>query len=123
MAFTYDPTTDRGKVRLLATDTDVAYPLFTDAEIDAFLTLNSNVLIAAAMTLETIASNEVLTQKVIKLLDLSTNGAAVGKELRERAKVLRDQAAGEESGFDYAEMVFDQFGYMEKITKEALRSG
>lgn len=86
-----DPTTDIGMVRVLATDVDVAAPLFTDAQIEAFLTLEGSVKAAAALALETIAVSEVLISKKIKTLDLSTDGPAVAKELRERAAALRKQ--------------------------------
>lgn len=51
MAFTFDPTTARGKVRLLVADTDTvteANQVFSDAEIDAFLSLEDNEIYAAA---------------------------------------------------------------------------
>jgi hypothetical protein len=57
VAFTYDITTDRGKVRLLIGDIiDVGHH-FEDDEIDAFLTMSSNsILIAAGYALEAWAS-------------------------------------------------------------------
>ncbi|MCX6024018.1 MAG: hypothetical protein NTZ05_20260, partial [Chloroflexi bacterium] len=89
MAFAYDVTTDRGKVRLLIPDRDtatVANQFFTDAEIDAFLSMEGdNVKRAAASGLETMASNEAYVQKVIKLLDISTNGPATAASLLARA--------------------------------------
>lgn len=51
MAFTFAPGTARGKVRLLVADTDTvteANQVFTDAEIDAFLSLESGEVYAAA---------------------------------------------------------------------------
>lgn len=51
MAFTYDPTTARGTVRLLIGDTDTVAErnqIFTDADIDAFLTLEGQSVYAAA---------------------------------------------------------------------------
>ena len=61
MAFTFDPTTARGKVRLLISDTDdvtAANQVFTDAEIDAFLSLESNdVYAAAASACQSMAAN------------------------------------------------------------------
>lgn len=45
MPFTYDATTNRGKVRLLLGDTDTTdatKQIFDDAEIDAFLALEDN---------------------------------------------------------------------------------
>lgn len=54
MAFTYDVSTDRGKVRALATDVDSANYTFDDAEIDAFIALApSNLFTAAALAVET----------------------------------------------------------------------
>ena len=39
MSFAYDLSTNRGKVRLLIQDTDETYEFYSDAEIDAFLTI------------------------------------------------------------------------------------
>ena len=135
MAFTYDPLcpTNRDKVRLLCTDTDVAggatCQFFQDGEIDTFLSLmSSNVLRAAAMALLTIAAQETLLLKRIKLLDLHTDGPAEAAALRELAAVYQEKAdlaeAMEVGGaFDYAEMVVDVFTARERRNKEALRGG
>jgi len=48
MACTYDITTNRGKVRLIIGDTSTTACVFSDAEIDYFLTTNSNNLNLAA---------------------------------------------------------------------------
>lgn len=48
MAFVYDPTTDRGKVRLLSYDKDSTSYDFTDADIDAFLEQNADSIWLAA---------------------------------------------------------------------------
>lgn len=118
---TYDPTTDAGKVRLLITDTNVLDEIFTDVEITAFLSLGSNdIFLAAAEAIETIARSEVLVQKVIKLLDLTTNGAAVAAELRLSAQVLRQQA-GVELTFDYVEGAVDVFSLRELLYKNYQR--
>jgi len=127
--FTYDVTTDRGRVRLLITDRDAAHEIFNDDEIDAFLSMMSNnVLRAAAVALFQIAANEVLVLKVIKLLELQTDGASAAKALRELAKEYQEKADLEEAGdaggsFDYAELVYDDFSYRERLEKEALRAG
>ena len=125
MAFTYNLTTDAGKVRLLCTDSVVANEIFNDDEIDAFLALESeDVRKAAALALETIASSEVLVQKRIRLLELTTDGPAESAELLKRAKLLRDQAADEEAGtdsmIDWAEMNIDAFSVRERLINEAL---
>jgi len=89
-----DYTTKIGQVRLLIPDTNESLLLLTDEQIEAFLTLESdNVRLAAALALETIASSEALVSKKIRDGDLQTDGPAVAKELRERAKELRAQAA------------------------------
>ena len=133
MAFTYDITTDRGRVRLLCTDTDVAggadAQYFEDAEIDYFLTaMSSNILRAAALALYTIAAQEVLLMKRIRLLDLQTDGPAEAEALRKLADTYQEKAdlaeATEAAGtFDYAEMVVDTFTAEERRNKEYLRSG
>lgn len=91
---TVDPTTPVGQVRLLIPDLDETTPLFTDAQVLAFLTLEAaNVRLAAALALETIASNEVMVSKVIRTQDLQTDGSKVSAELRARAASMREQAA------------------------------
>jgi hypothetical protein len=117
---TYDPATDAGKVRLLCTDT-ATVEIFTDAEIAVFLELNGDsILFAAAMALDVIADNEILVQKRIKLLDLSTDGPSEAKELRAHADSLRLQA-GNDLGFDYVENPVDVFSLREKTIKDYLR--
>ena len=77
MSFTYDPTSDRGKVRLLLGDTDTATTanqIFSDAEIDAFLSIeNSEVYAAAATGCESLAAAATHSAIVIRagrILDL-----------------------------------------------------
>jgi len=130
MAFTYAIGTDRGKVRLLIPDRLATQYMFEDDEIDWFLTAESSVVKqAAALALETMASDEAYVQKAIKLMDLSTNGPAVADALLKRAAMLRTQADEEaedalgDDEFDYAEWVTNDFSGWERLDKEALRSG
>lgn len=96
MSFTYLPSTDVGKVRLLIMDTNPAAHVFEDEDLIALLGMEGGrVKRAAALALETMASNEAFTQKAIKLLDLSTDGPKVAAELRARAKSLREQDAAD----------------------------
>lgn len=123
MAFTYDTTTDRGRVRMLITDRDEENPVFQDAEIDAFLDMNDDsVRLAAASALETIATDQALVLKVLVTLDLETDGAKVADSLMKRAASLRAQ---EESvgAFDVAEMVVNDFSARERLFNEILREG
>jgi len=129
MAFTFDLSTNTGKVRLLIPDRAAEAPLFQDDEIAAFLDLESaNVRRAAALGLETIAADQAMTLKVIRLLDLSTDGAKTSDALLKRAEHLRAQAdaveAAEDGGaFDWAEWTPTVFAYRERIFNEELREG
>jgi hypothetical protein len=95
----YDPSTPRGQVRLLISDT-TDDPVFSNTEVDTFLALEGDVVqLAAALALLTIAGDEALTSKVIRTQDLSTDGAKLAAELRAQAKEFRDQAADEGEGY------------------------
>lgn len=108
----YDVTTDRGRVRLLVSDvggSDGSTFLFTNAEVDAFLTLRGDdVMLAAALALRTIAGNEAMTSKVIRFLDLQTDGAKLAQALLQLADKYEAQADGDVD-FDIAEMGVDVF--------------
>ncbi len=123
MTWTYTAgASDKDNVRLLITDVDSAHPIFTDEEINAYLALQSNnVWYAAATALLTIAASETLTQKRIKLLDLSTDGPAEAEALRKLAAEYKATGDTLGTGFDYAELVYNQFGFMEKVIKDGQR--
>lgn len=126
--FTYVVSTDRGKVRLLIDDRDTAVQpnqFFQDDEIDAFLALRSgSVLLAAAMALRQMAASEVMVQKRITILDLSTDGPAEATALSALADKLEEMEMmgdGTEAPFDWAEMVTGDFGGRERIWAQLLR--
>jgi len=126
VGFTYDLTTSAGKVRLLIPDTSATSYVFDDDEIDAFVSLETDVRRSAALALETIASSEALTLKVIRLLDLQTDGAKVAESLMKRAATLRQQAidaeAAEEGGaFEVIEMVPNAFAARQHLHNDYLR--
>ena len=93
MAFTLDPTTARGQVRVIIGDTAEGTAIFDDASIDAFLALaeDGEVKLAAASALDTMASNQALLLKKVKVGEISTDGPAVAKALREHAQSLRTE--------------------------------
>lgn len=135
MTFTYTPevagffASGLGAVRLIIGDTDALRPIFQDEEINAFLALESNsTKRAAALAWETVARNQTLIQKVIRILNLQTDGAKLGTELRAQAKVLRDQAEFEDAQsadagvFDIAEQVFGDFSWRDRLEKELYRT-
>lgn len=92
-----DYSTAIGQVRLLIPDTeqlgDTPAYLFSDPQIQAFLTLYSNnVKRAAAQAKLVLATSEALINKVIKTYDFQTDGAKLGAELRAQAAELRAEA-------------------------------
>ena len=127
MAFTLDYSTNAGKVRLLISDIDSSNPIFQDDAVEAFLSIaqGGNVKRAAATALTVIATNEVLVQKRIKLLDLQTDGPAEANALRLLAADLRAEAEAEEvtGSFDWAEQINNPGQWTEYIYKDALRNG
>lgn len=130
MTFTYDPTNDIGKVRMMIPDRVESDALLTDEEIEAYLDMNGDdVRYAAADALDMIASDQALTLKVITLMDLRTDGPATARALMERADKLRTLADNEEAAaeaedgglLDYGEMVYDEFTRRERVVKRAER--
>lgn len=112
LPITLDTALPVGMIRLLITDTDEAFPLFTDKDLTALLAIEGGVIKrAAAAALETIATSETLIGKKITTQDLSTDGTAVAKSLMDRARTLRGQADAETGattdpytyGFDFVD--------------------
>ena len=94
--------------------------------ICTFLHLQGNdwdVRLAAADALDSIATQQALIQKKIKLLDLQTDGPALAQALRAHAKALRDRVLADEPGFEIIEQINDKFGYREKVVKDWMRQG
>lgn len=95
-----DYATDIGKVRLLIPDTDEQNALLIDPQIEALLSMEGSVKLAAAAALDIIATSEALVSKVIRTQDLQTDGAKVAAELRARAAGIRqqvDEGVGDDS--------------------------
>ncbi len=124
-----DYTTPAGQVRLLITageSNDLDAEIFTEPQIEAFLALEkANVFRAAALALETIAVDQVLVLKVIRTLDVQTDGAAVAKALMARAVMLRERSDDEpdtaDDDFAVAEFADPVFGYRQRIDRQILR--
>lgn len=116
----YDPASTVGQIRLLIDDTNTDSPVFSDAELNAFLDLNDDsVLRAAAQALLMIAGSEARLAKKITSQDLQTDGPAVAAELRAQAKALRLQADEDEaatSGAGVFEIV--EYPYGQAATPE-----
>lgn len=96
---TYNPATDAGMVRLLLNDVGAPW-VFADNEIEAFLALEGgSVKRAAAQAIDTNATNEALTSKVLRSQDLTTDGAKVADAMRKHAATLREQADLDDGGY------------------------
>ena len=129
MTATYNLNTIVGQLRLLAIkDTDTTDPVFTDEEYTVFHSFEgSNMRRAVARVLETVASSELYIQKVIKLLDISTDGAKLADAMLKQAKEQRKQADIEEQRdgdwWDIAEQNVSEFAAREIWMNEWLRDG
>lgn len=85
-------------VRTLIPDTEAIFgpdedeTLFSDAEIQNYLTVGGNVLRAAGLAVYALATSEAMISKVIRTQDLQTDGAKVAEALMTKAKALMDRA-------------------------------
>jgi predicted metal-dependent hydrolase len=125
MSYTYDVTTDIGLVRLRINDRVQATAVFSDEELQAFLTAENGVLRASAAALETEAATAGLNSKSISVMQLKVDTTkkidgllSLAAEYR-RLAVLDDAQLG--NNFDWAEFVDDDFSARERIEKELLR--
>lgn len=127
MAYTYDVTTARGQVRLLSFDTPEAQAIFSDDEIDAFLSLeDDDVYLAAANALDTKAANKAWIMGVTTLMDVQVDGAKLAAQLAARAAELRRQVYeghGDMTGLiDWAEFAEQPFSMWERLVKQWQRT-
>ncbi|MFA5387646.1 MAG: hypothetical protein WC322_04670 [Candidatus Paceibacterota bacterium] len=83
--------TDTESLRLLIPDSDTTSPIFSDGDLTLFMTLSDQKLfLAAAMALETIATDEALVYKITTTDDMNVNGVTGAVQvLLARAKTLR----------------------------------
>ena len=112
-------------MRLLIADTDTSRQIMEDEDLQAFIAISGHYWPGAAMALDSIATNEVLTQKVLTIMGTSTDGAKVAKELRARAMQLRADFKNfgptTELGFATAEMPDGAFSREEMLLKQYMR--
>jgi hypothetical protein len=130
MAATYDLSTDVGKVRAIIPDPDIADATFSDEEIEAYLSIEAGSLKrAAALALEVKGTDEAFVLKVLKRLDVQTDGAKLGDFALKRAAALRAQAdkadelltEDEWDGLEVIEMITNPFNAREYAWNEYLR--
>ena len=121
MSFTFNTTTNIGKVRTLINDTTEASAVLSDEEINVFLGLESNdIYRSAASALESIIINKQLLSKLIAAGDYKEDNRNVAEKLGKIADRYR-QAANSIPADAYAEVAVTSFNYIEIETNKALR--
>lgn len=120
-------STAAGQVRLLIPDVDESHLLFTDAQIDAFLTIEGDVVKRAAATaIEALARDQAMLLKVVTVrgqAGVSTDGAKLAAELRQQAAQLRADADQDSSGFAIAEHVHSPGQAATRLLNDAQQQG
>ncbi len=93
MAFTYDPTTARGKVRLQVGDTDSNIAIFDDAEIDAALSAEGqDIYKAAAFLCRALAANSTRIAHIYTIADFEMDKSKLPKYYMDLAASLEKKS-------------------------------
>ena len=123
MAFTYDLSTNVGKVRLKIRDTDSTKKLFSDAELQFFVDDNDVDLdLAAADALEALVANAALLHKLEELGEYKIDSKGMAAALMKAAE--RYRARSEEApAIDSAERNLSDFTAGQIIWNDLLRKG
>lgn len=116
MAFTFDATTARGRVRLLLSDTDTAVAnnqIFPDDEIDAFLAIENQEIYAAAAagceSLSAMSARSAIRIKLERLLEIDRKEQP--RHFRMLAEQYRKRSQAEPTEeIDSMEYIVDSFG-------------
>jgi len=121
MAFTYDLTTNLGKVRNMIGDATDTGHILEDADINAFISMvNSDLYKAASLCLYRIAASQALLAKMKKAGDYQEDLRAIAKEVREVAKVYSDMSENTPAEAQ-AESFVNDFSYRDVLTRKDLR--
>jgi hypothetical protein len=119
--YTYDITTNLGKVRAMIGDTNAASVILGDAKINAFLTMKSNDLYAAAaMALYAISASKSLLAKKKSAGDYSEDLTAIAKECRATAAAYQEMSENIPAEAQ-AESFFNDFSYRDITLRKILR--
>lgn len=120
--FSYDTSTNLGKVRALINDIVAASYVMSDTQINAFLSLHSNDLyLTAAQCMMAIASSKALIAKMKKAGNYSEDFTVIAKECREAAKMFREMAM-QDPAEAVGEAFYTDFSYNDLLAKKHLRS-
>ena len=99
MAYTYDITTNRGKVRFQIGDTTEAHGIYTDAEIDNALTEGGSVTGAVAYLLRQQKSVHAIRGDSARVAAIDEALAAIGGDMPEITVTMPDLLPMD-SGYD-----------------------
>lgn len=114
-SYSFDPTTDRGKVRLLVADTDVGNEnkrIFSDAEIDAFLDLENNeVYPAAAAACRSVSASASKSAIAWRALDRRIDKKDVPEHFRDLADKYEERAVRGEPAEEVSSMAYEVTGF------------
>ncbi|MBI4708238.1 MAG: hypothetical protein HY761_10010 [Candidatus Omnitrophica bacterium] len=121
MAFTFDPTTNLGKVRFLIGDMTDSGHVFEDATINAAISFTSSDLYAAAaLCLYSLSASKALLAKRKAAGKYSEDLTAIAKECRETAKAYEEKSRSIPSEAQ-AEQFLTDFNYNQILQNKALR--
>lgn len=124
MAFTYDLTTNIGKIRLLIADTDEDSYDFEDDEIATAYTMSLNAYYASAVLLRSLAANRARLSVSVKRGTLTDDLKQLSKDLKDLADAMEEKGKAEiedVGGLEaIIEPVYDDFSYRRYINKNEL---
>ena len=121
MSFTYDPTTNRGKVRNMIGDVTSTNYIMEDADIDSFLVMTSNDLYkAAALCLYRIAASKALLAKKKSAGNYSEDLSAISGQCLAVAKIYEEMSQNVPAEAQ-AEVITTDFSYREILLNKVLR--
>lgn len=122
MSFTYNLSTSVGQLRLLIGDTTQSGALFSDEELNAFLSMNSgDIFSSAALALRRIAVNKALIAKAVSAGNYSEDTRDIPKILLSTAKDL--EAASKDIPADaQVEIIYNDFNYNNILRNRIFRN-
>ncbi len=121
MSFSFDTTTNIGKVRTLINDKVAASAVLSDEEVNVYLSLEGNdIYRSAASALEAIIINKQLLSKLIAAGDYKEDNRNVAEKLMKIAQSYR-QASISIPSDAFAEVAVTDFNYQEMIVNKDLR--
>jgi hypothetical protein len=121
MAFTYDTSTNLGKVRNLIGDAVDTGHILEDADINAFITMtDSDLYKAASLCLYRISASKALLAKKKSAGDYSEDLTVIAKEVRAVAAVYAEMSENVPAEAQ-AESFKDDFSYRDVLLRKELR--